>query len=337
MKTHHLYHFSPDRAVTEAPTLKKALSLKEKAGFVWLAYSSPEKEDLDPLVEALGLHPLSIEDCFDDDYLPKIDIFPEYTGILFNDFLNAGGTVTIREMNFFLGKDFLVSVFRDGSSEIHQCAKIVAELAMETSQPAPGPARVLHAILDRVIDNKFASVESVGDRISEFEDSILTDNAFIDNARLHAIRQSLMVMRKSLFHEREILARICRRDSPFIHGGDLAYFSNLYDHLAKFVEIVESNRETVTNLVQIQLSLTSNAMAESANRTNKSVNRLTLITTIFMPLSLVAGIGGMSEWTMITGTENWKIAYPVMIGLMAIVGIANYIILKRFDRKNEKD
>jgi len=304
MKSHHLYHFSPDGAVTEAPTLKKALSLKEKAGFIWLAYASPEKKDLDPLAEALGLHPLSIEDCFDDDYLPKIDIFPEYTGILFNDFLNADGTVTIREMNFFLGKDSLVSVFRDGSSEIHQCAKIVAELAMDTAQPALGPCAVLHAILDRVIDNKFASWKRWG-QISESRIRPHRKSP-VDTAKLHAIRQSLRVMRKSLFHEREILARLCRRDSPFIREGDLAYFSNLYDHLAKFVELVESNRETVTNLAQIQLSLTSNAMAESANRTNRSVNRLTLITTIFMPLSLVAGIGGMSEWTMITGTDTGR-------------------------------
>lgn len=249
-----------------------------RGGFVWLAYASPERDDLAPLVDALGIHPLSIEDCFDEDHLPKIDIFPEYTGILFNDFLNGSDTVNIREINFFLGKDFLVSVFRDGNADLHQCRVILAELALDTVKPVGGPARVLHA-------------------------------------------------------EREILARICRRDSPLIQEADLAYFSNLYDHLAKFIELVESSRETVTNLVQIQLSLASNAMTESANRTNRSVNRLTLITTIFMPLSLIAGIGGMSEWTMVTGPENWKIAYPILISFMALMGSINYFILKWLDRR----
>jgi magnesium transporter len=336
MKQNGWYHFSPQGAITETQTLEEAMALRRGGGFLWLAYVSPLKDDLDPLVETLGLHPLSIEDCFDEDHLPKMDVFPEYTGLLFNDFRDYGRMVSIEEMNFFLGKDFLVSIFREGSSEIYHCGNILAELA-SNAEAIPGPARILHAILDRVIDNKFTSVEKVGDAISEFEDSILTENAPIDNVQLHAIRQNLMIMRKSLFHEREILARICRRDSAFIREGDLAYFSNLYDHLAKFVELVESNRETVTNLVQIQLSLTSNAMAESANRTNRSVNRLTLITTIFMPLSLIAGIGGMSEWTMMTGAGNWKVAYPAMIGLMAVIGIANYVALRRLDRKNAID
>ena len=313
--------------------MENALDLRKKGGFVWCAYVSPVKEDLDPLVDALGIHPLSVDDCFDEDHLPKIDIFPEYTGILFNDFLNGNDAVTIREINLFLGKDFIVSVLRDGSADIHQGEAILADLAFDTVKPVSGPARVLYAILDRIINNKFAAVESIGDRIAEFEDMILTGSAPVDSASLHGIRQNLMVMRKNLFHEREILARVCRRDSPLIRDADLAYFSNLYDHLAKFVELVESNRETVTDLVQIQLSLTSNAMAESANRTNRSVNRLTLITTIFMPLRLIAGIGGMSEWTMFTGPENWKIAYPVLIGLMAAMGVANYFVLKWFDRK----
>lgn len=327
------YHFSPDGKVADVKSFAKAVELGEKGGFSWFAYIAPKKDDLVPLVDALGIHPLSIEDCFDEDHLPKIDIFPEYTGILFNDFQNGSEDVTVREMNFFLGKNFIVSVFSDKSADIHTCEAILAELAHDAVQTLSGPARMLHAILDRVIDNKFVSVESVGDRISGSEDVILTEGGIVDNTVLHNIRQNLMVMRKSLFHEREILARICRRDSLLIQKEDLAYFSNLYDHLAKFVELVESNRETVTSLVQIQLALTSNAMAESANRTNRSVNRLTLITTIFMPLSLIAGIGGMSEWTMMTGPGNWKTAYPVVVGLMALVGIATYVALKWLDRK----
>lgn len=333
MTKHSWYHFSPDGAATEAKTLGNALELRKAGRFVWLAYSSPARDDLAPLIDLLGIHPLSIDDCFDDDYLPKMDIFPEYTGILFNDFLKEDGEVAVREINFFLGKDFLVSVLRDGSADLHRSGAILETLALDTAGATLGPARVLHAILDRIVDNTFASVESIGDQLSALEDLVLAEDGSVKNSELQRIRKNLMILRKSLFHEREVLARICRRDSPMIRGEDVAYFSNLYDHLAKFVELVESNRETATNLVQIQLSLSSNAMAESANRTNRSVNRLTLITTIFMPLSLLAGIGGMSEWTMMTGPENWRIAYPVLLGLMAAVGIANFIVLKWLQRK----
>ena len=335
MENRHWYYFSPNgkAAPIKGLSLADTLALRKKGGFLWLVYITPKKEDLQPLAESLGIHPLSIDDCFDEDYLPKMDLFTDYAGILFNDFVNGADSVSVREVNFFLGKDYLVSVFREGKVDLARCEAVLAELSGEALGAGAGPARVLYAILDRIIDSKFSSVEQVGDRISKVEDLILTGAGAVDNMAVHGIRQNLMVMRKTLFHEREILARICRHDSPLFQKADLAYFSNLYDHLAKFVEIVESNRETITNLVQIQLSLASNAMAESANHTNRSVNRLTLITTIFMPLSLIAGIGGMSEWTMMTGPGNWKLAYPILIGAMALVGGINFIFLKKFERK----
>jgi magnesium transporter len=335
METRHWYYFSPEGKASPVKGLSLAdtLALRKKGGFLWLAYIAPKKDELDQLVAGLGIHPLSIDDCFDEDYLPKMDLFTDYAGLLFNDFVKGPDTVGIRELNFFLGKDYLVSVFRDGKADLARCESVLADLNGEALSVGAGPARVLYALLDRVIDSKFASVEQIGDMISKVEDSMLTGSSPVDNMAVHGIRQNLLVMRKSLFHEREILARICRHDSPLFQKADLAYFSNLYDHLAKFVEIVESNRETITNLVQIQLSLASNAMAESANRTNRSVNRLTLITTIFMPLSLIASIGGMSEWTMITGPDNWKIAYPILLGAMVLVGVVNFIVLKKLEHK----
>jgi magnesium transporter len=318
-------YFSPYGTIEAASCLDEALSMKKTGGFLWCALLSPTKDELEPLEKGLGIHPLSIEECFDEQYLPKMDIFPDYLGILFNDFVEEEGLVGIREINFFLGKDFLVSIFRGEETEAARFKDILERFALDAENLVSGPVRLLHAIMDRIIDNKFALVE---------KDRVLEESKPVDAAELHGIRQNLMVMRKTLLHERELLARICRRDSPLIQTVDLAYFTNLYDHLAKFVEIIESNRETMTNLAQIQLTMANNAMAEASNRTNRSVSRLTLITTIFMPLSLIAGIGGMSEWTMFTGPENWKTAYPILIGIMALMGAANYFVLRWLERKN---
>ena len=327
-------YFSPYGTVEAASCLHEALSMKKTGGFIWCALLSPSPGDLEPLVKSLGIHPLSIEECFDDQHLPKMDIFPDYLGILFNDFVEEESLVGIREINFFLGKDFLVSIFSGEEADAARFKDILERFALDAGNLVSGPVRLLHAILDRIIDNKFSLVEKIGDHISAFEDRVLEESQPADAAELHRIRQNLIVMRKTLLHERELLARICRRDSPLIQVADLAYFSNLYDHLAKFVEIIESNRETMTNLAQIQLTMANNAMAEASNRTNRSVSRLTLITTIFMPLSLIAGIGGMSEWTMFTGPENWKIAYPALIGIMALMGVANFFVLRWLERKN---
>jgi magnesium transporter len=86
--------------------------------------------------------------------------------------------------------------------------------------------------------------------------------------------------------------------------------------------------------MEIYLSILNNRMTIVANRTNQIVRRLTLINTIFMPLTLLAGIGGMSEWSMMTGPQNWKIAYPVFLLLMAMLGIGNYLLLKRLEARD---
>ncbi len=147
------------------------------------------------------------------------------------------------------------------------------------------------------------------------------------------LRRSLLGIRKSLFHEREILVKICRRDSPFITEATIYHFRDIYDHLVKFVEVIEVCREMIGTLMELHMSLVNNELARVGNRTNQVVRRLTFITTIFMPLSFLAGVGGMSEWSMMTGPRNWRIAYPAFLGAMVIIGVGSYFILRWIERR----
>ena len=163
---------------------------------------------------------------------------------------------------------------------------------------------------------------------------IISDLANFNAATLFNLRRDLFSLRKSLFHEREILVKICRKDCPFIPEKALFIYRDIYDHLNKLFELTETSRDVVTSLMEMYLSMLNNRMAETANRTNLTVRRLTFITTIFMPLTLLAGIGGMSEWSMMTGPENWKIAYPIYILAMLIIGIISYHFLKWLEKKD---
>jgi magnesium transporter len=107
----------------------------------------------------------------------------------------------------------------------------------------------------------------------------------------------------------------------------------VYDHLAKFFELTESSRDIIASLMEMHVSLINNRMTKAANNTNVTVRRLTFITTIFMPLTLLAGIGGMSEWSMMTGPENWKISYPLFLAGIAVIGIVNYYLLKWIEKR----
>jgi magnesium transporter len=150
------------------------------------------------------------------------------------------------------------------------------------------------------------------------------------------LRRNLLSLRKSLVYEREILVKLCRRDSPFISEKAIYNYRDIYDHLAKFFEVIELCRELIATIMEIHLSMINNQMAMLANKTNRVVRRLTLITTIFMPLTMLAGIGGMSEWSMMTGPQNWRIAYPAFMAAMVAIGVASYHLLRWLDARDKK-
>lgn len=330
------YHITLEKNPVPMATLDEALAAAKGGGFLWLNYCQPVKEDLLVLIDILGLHPLSIEDCFDDNQIPKVEDYPHNTFILFNTFNYTNENLEIHEVDFFVGEKYLVTV--SGQNEDHlfllKSVERIVEHDMENARQ--GPAFLAHTLLDWIVDQKFVAIEAIEEKLNEAEDRILANHVNFNPADLLSLRRELLSLRKSLFHEREILVKICRKDYAFIPEKAIFFYRDIYDHLAKFFELTESSRDIVTSLMEMYLSLINNQMTRSANETNVIVRRLTFITTIFMPLSLLAGIGGMSEWSMMTGPENWRISYPVFLLVMAVLGIANYYILKLLEKKNWK-
>jgi len=333
MSESRFFHVSPSGKLTRANTLTELWSSLRNGGYVWLDYCDPTQEQLSPLIERLGIHPLSVEDCLDEDQIPKIEDFPTNTFMLMNRYIYSGGALSVDEVDFMVGKDFVVTVSGHSGDHLRFYDRIEDVTGVGSEILGRGPGFLLYAALNYVVDMKYAAIEALQDEIDAAEEAILKDPANFKPADLMRLRRDLLSLRKSLFHEREILVKICRRDSPFITEKAIFHFRDIYDHLAKFFELVEIYRETITSLLEIYLSMVNNQMAKVSNRTNIGVRRLTLITTIFMPLTLLAGIGGMSEWTMMTGETNWKIAYPAFLFGMAMVGTVSYFIIRWLDRK----
>jgi magnesium transporter len=330
------FHISKTGKFTRIDSLKKGLSLTKKDGYLWLDFFKPTKDDLSKLIEPLGLHPLSIEDCVDESQIPKIDEYPRNSFILFNAFHYADGDLKISEVDAFIGKDFLVTVTGHNSESRKLMNDIEHTASLVEENIGQGPAYLLHVILDVVVDQKFIAIEALEDEINTAEEAILSNLAGFNPADLLHLRQDLLTVRKSLFHEREVLVKICRLDCPFIPKKSIFFYRDIYDHLSKFFELTESSRDVVTSLMEMYLSMLNNQMTKISNDTNLTVRRLTFITTIFMPLTLLAGIGGMSEWSMMTGPENWKISYPLFLIIMAMLGVVNYYFLKWLDKRRGK-
>ena len=328
------YSIVPGKGLEPLATLTEALRVRQGEGFIWLDFQDPTREELSVLVEPLGLHPLAIEDCVDEDQVPKMEEFPNHTFILFNRYRYTDGKALVEEVNFFLGDKFLVSVHSHGCPDDKLADRLAATVRRDLVQARGGADFLLEVILDDIVDEKFAAIEALQDQLDAAEEEILQGRLDFKPARLMRLRRDLLSLRKSLVYEREILVKVCRRDSPFVSEKAIYNFRDIYDHLAKFFEVIEICRELIATIMEIHLSMINNHMAMLANRTNRVVRRLTMITTVFMPLTMLAGIGGMSEWSMMTGPQNWRIAYPAFMVAMAIIGIASHYLLRRVDAKD---
>lgn len=215
-------------------------------------------------------------------------------------------------MDIFIGEKFLITVNGYDSEARRPLNDIEHIIGGDIEIVRQGPAFLGHVILDYIVDQKFMTIEALADELDAAEEKMLADPANFNPVEMLHMCWVLLAHRKNLFHEREILVKICRKDCPLISEKAIFHY-----------------RDILTSLMELYTSMLNNLMAKTANETNATVRRLTLITTTFMPLTLLAGIGGMSEWSMMTGPANWKIAYPAFILAMVIIGVANYYLLMR--------
>lgn len=329
------YHIVEAGKVQDLASLAEALDSVKSGGYIWLDFSQPTREDLQALAEPFGLHPLSIEDSLDFDQVPKMEDYPGYTFILVNTFVYREHALVIDELDLFIGEKFLITVSRLDSTRQTILDGFAHVTTVGTDNFSQGPAYLMHVILDRVVDQKFTAIELLENDLDTVEEGLLADLRSFSPSSLLQMRRDLLGLRKSLFHEREIFNKLSRRDCPYIPDKAIVHYRDIYDHLAKSFELTESLRDIVTSLMEMYLSMVNNEIAQTSNQVNITVRRLTLITVVFMPLTLISGIFGMSEYSMMTGPENWRIAYPAFFVVMAMIGITSYFVLRWFQRRDE--
>ncbi|MGD0340744.1 MAG: magnesium transporter CorA family protein [Bacteroidales bacterium] len=337
MSESKFYHFSPSGLFYGVNSVEEAITASKEGGFIWLNFYNPPAEELHSLIDSMEVHPLSVEDCLDSNQVPKIEQFPNNTFVIFNAFTYTDKTLFIDEIDLFLGKNFLITVNGIQSEGRKPLNGVIDIVENDPGLARTGPAFLMQVVLDYIVDEKLEAIDSLEDELGQAEDNVLNNPAAFKPSELMRLKKYLVNLRKALFHEREILVKICRMDCPFIPEKAIFHFRDIYDHLAKFFELTETDREMVTSLMELYTSLLNNQMTKMSNDTNNSVKRLTMIATIFMPLTLIASIGGMSEWTMMTGQENWRTSYPIFIAGMAVIAVITYFLITIIEKRSQKD
>jgi magnesium transporter len=329
----------PDGTLESFDSLESIIKKVEEPGFMWLNYVKASREELTVLSGSLGLHPLSLEDCTDETQVPKMDEFPNYTFIVFNAlrYDTEEEELVSDEVDFFIGSNFLVTVSGYADYSRFPINGIMPVIERNNSAIKKGPAWLMHLIMDHMVDNMADVVEQAEVDIDHAEEEILASPSEFDPSRLTYLRRNLLSLRKSLFYEREILIKISRNDCEWVPEKATVHYRDIFDHISNFLEMTESNRDNVTSLMELYASMLNNKMARDSNQTNATVRRLTFITTIFMPLTLLAGIFGMSEWTVMTGgEENLRHSYPLFAVMMVAIGLASYLFIRWLEWRDRK-
>lgn len=283
---------------------------------VWVDVLGPDEESLAPIAEVFGLHPLAVEDCMHFPQRVKIDIYPEAAFIVWI-FPRHGDGQLIRdvELDVFLGEKFLVTSHRDRVPVIDDVGEN-ADKAL-----CAGADWTLHSLLDRGVDELFPIIDQLSESLDDLEDVLLGTPVEEDLQRLYAIKRALVRVYRVVSGERDVLRSMARREE-FISRDAYLYFQDVGDHLARAVDAIDTYRDVASGAMDIYLSAVNNRM-------NAIMKQLTVVATIFMPLTFISGIYGMNVLLGMWPPANAWWSFPAIIAAMAAIAIGMLWFFKK--------
>ncbi|GIV96055.1 MAG: magnesium transport protein CorA [Herpetosiphonaceae bacterium] len=297
-------------------------ALQDSKGLLWVSLEHPTKEELHTILgDIFHFHPLTIEDCESLGYqAPKVDNFGDYLFIIVHalkpDFpLDHLDTM---ELNCFLGPNYLVTSYLD----LHMPAvdELWEKLERDQRSLERGADMLCHAILDTIVDEYLPIIDLMDEEIDKLEDLVLARPQPYMLERLLDIKHSILTLRRVIAPQREVMNRLSRDDLLQIRPANRIYFRDVYDHLVRLHDISESVRDIVGGALDIYLSSTSNRM-------NQIVKTLTIVSTIFLPLTFLAGVYGMNFDVM--PELRWRYGYFFMWGVFITIALGMLWLFRR--------
>lgn len=278
--------------------------------------------------EHFGIHDLVLEDIGNTAQRPKAEAYREFLFIVTRvpvpsenaeDGLGEDSLSELllgtEQLSICLGNDFVIT-FHEGVEETFEPVRrrLLAEGSLLRGR---GADYLAYALLDAAIDSYFPLLEEIGEEIEELEDDVIRAPAVDRIGRIHAMKRNLLTIRRAVWPQREMLSSLIRGDSPLVSEQTRVYLRDCQDHAVEIIDTVETYREITSGLVDILLS-------SQSNRMNEVMKVLTIIATIFIPLSWIAGVYGMnfntsSPWNL--PELEWRFGYFYSLGLMLLVAV----------------
>ena len=301
--------------------VEECFSFKDIPTVTWINIDGLHSIDtIEKIGKHFELHPLILEDILNTGQRPKCEDYEKclFTVLKMLRYDNESNSIHSEQVSLVLGQNFVISFQEDVGD--------VFEQIRDRIRNAKGRIRKMsadylaYALIDAIVDNYFLILEKMGEQIESMEEELIAEPSDKTVRMIHSLKRELIFLRKSVWPLRELISSLEKTESSLITDTTQPYLRDVYDHTIQVIDTVESFRDMVSGMLDVYLSSISNRM-------NAVMKVLTIIATIFIPLTFIAGVYGMNFKYM--PELEWKWAYPAVWLIMTIVVIVMLIYFKR--------
>jgi magnesium transporter len=291
--------------------VKLSFPLKETSSVTWVNVDGIHQTDLlEKLGTGFGLHPLVLEDILNTEHRPKYEDYDDYLFAVLKmlSFDDQTGDIHAEQISLVLGPKFVLS-FQERIGDVFEGVRGRIRSGKGRIR-SMGPDYLAYALIDSIVDSYFIILEKIGDRIELLEEELISHPTPNTLQTIHRFKRQMILLRRSVWPLREIIKELQREGSPLIGESTDIFLRDVYDHTIQVAETVETYRDIISGMIDIYLS-------NMSNRMNEVMKVLTIIATIFIPLTFIAGVYGMNFRNM--PELEWRWGYPAAWLLMLAI------------------
>jgi magnesium transporter len=319
-----LYFTGEGEIRSDIPQETLSTVLQDETGLLWVDLLEEPAEICAPILrDIFGFHPLAIDDALEESHVPKIDDWGKYLYLVLHavSYDAEENDIDTLELDVFLGAHYLVT---HQTTPLNAVDRVWQLCQRDKRYLQRGPAHVLYRLADEVVADYMPVVEDIDVTIDEIEDQVFDNPAPSVLEQIFGLKRALLTLRRIIGPQREVLNKLGRGDYAVIPAGYNVFFRDVYDHLVRMYDISESLRDLVGGALDTYLSVINNRM-------NEVMKTLTVITTMFMPLSFLVGFFGMNFFQPVFRLNAWtsRGAFAVLMAVMLSLPVGMFLWMRK--------
>jgi magnesium transporter len=302
-----------------------ALALQDTDGLLWVDLVAEPNNVCRPILqETFGFHPLAVDDALEETHVPKVDNWEEYLYLVVgavDSEQKTGTQLGTLEVDTFLGKNYVVTYH---SKPVAAIERLWVVCQRDERQLRKDANYLLYRLIDEIASDYIFMAEEMDEAINKIEDELFENPQPVLLEQIFALKRDLLHLRRIIAPQREMVNKLARGDYAVIDLDTKVYFRDVYDHFVRLYDIIENLRDLVNSALEIYLSVINNRM-------NNAVKTLTIITTIFMPISFLVGFFGMNFFEPVVSMSIWTgwPAFILLILAIVLIPIGMYLWIRQ--------